>query len=55
MLTPEEYNRLESLCEMLGTEQFEAGCWELNEVKWLIEKLLKINNELRSLTNAEQG
>jgi hypothetical protein len=45
VLTPNEEARLESLREVIGTEQFEAEGWEIAEVKWLVTRLLEINEE----------
>jgi hypothetical protein len=45
MLTPEEELRIENLCENIGTEQLNAGAWEVQQFGWLVSKLKEINEE----------
>ncbi len=45
MLSKEEENRLENICEVIGTESLDCGFWEFEEFKWAISRLKEINEE----------
>ena len=47
MLNAEAVDRLNSLIEVIGTEQLDAGQWEVTEFRWLAKKLKEVNEELK--------
>lgn len=47
MLTPEEEQRLEAICEDIGCGTFRIDSGDLPQVTWLIRKLKEVNEELK--------